>query len=78
MLKIEYKYLTPPEKKLVQEYEKFFSMKATKFFRIDAYTQVVFTAENKYKRFILVKNDQLYKIGKLKADYTPFDVVNCN
>lgn len=76
MKRIEYKDLTPPEKKLVKEFTEYFGYEAYKYQRIEAFTQVFYKKSGMYTRWIIIKNDNIHSIGKLRINGTSFDVVN--
>lgn len=78
MPKIEYKYLTPPEKKLCQEFGRFFKKEPKTIDRLEAFTTIVYkNAPNQMKRYITIKNDQLHTIGKIDRKGMSHDIVIC-
>jgi len=76
MKRIQYKDLTPPEKMLCKEFATYFGYEAYKYERIEQFTQIFYKKPGMYVRWIIIKNDNIHSIGKLRTNGTSFDVVN--
>ena len=74
--RIDYKFLTPPEKKFFDEYGRFLRRERVKYYRVHSFTMAKFYKAGTSIICVQTKNDRPHSVYRLDMSGRAFDVIN--